>query len=70
MGSRGPMNPRPSDEIIVAMPQPIIVPDTMAMRVSSDRLSKRATISGPPTIAVNITRTCWIPKSVVLTGPG
>ena len=64
------MKPMPSAEIMVAMPQPIIVPETIAMRVPSGRLSRRPTISGPPTIAVNITSTCWMPKSDALTAPG
>ncbi len=64
------MKPRPSADTMVAMPQPIMVPETMRMRVSSGRLSRRPTIRGPPTIAVNITSTCWMPKSEVLTGPG
>ena len=64
------MNPRPSAEIMVATPQPIMVPLSIAMRVSSGRLSSRATISGPPTMAVNITSTCWMPNSEVLSGPG
>ena len=54
----------------VLLPHPIMVPDTIAMRVSSGRFKRRATMSGPPTIAVNITSTCWIPNSAVLTGPG
>jgi hypothetical protein len=64
------MKPMPRAEIMVATPQPIIVPETIRMRVSSGRLSSRPTISGPPTIAVNITSTCWMPKSEVLTAPG
>ena len=64
------MKPSPSAEIIVAMPQPIIVPVTISMRTAGERLSSRATINGPPTIAVNITSTCWIPNNAVLVGPG
>ena len=34
------MKPRPSADTMVAMPQPIMVPETMRMRVSSGRLSR------------------------------
>ena len=64
------MKPSPKAEIMVAMPHPIMVPVTISMRTAGERLRSRATISGPPTIAVNITSTCWMPNGAVLVGPG
>ena len=64
------MNPTPRAETMVAMPQPIMVPVTISILTWGVRFRSRATISGPPTMAVNITRTCWMPKSAVFVGPG
>ena len=54
--AHGPMKPTPSADIMGGDAlHAIIVPLIMVMRVSFGRLRRRATISGPPTIAVNIT---------------